>query len=77
MCRQPFADRNLELAMLLVTPLGGGMYRLHPALPAYLVGAWRRMANAGYAGEHAATERALVTAYAAFATWLTQQIQSG
>jgi tetratricopeptide (TPR) repeat protein len=61
----------------LVTSLGDGMYGLHPALPFYLMAEWRRMAGAGFAAEHDAAERALLTAYSAFGAWLLKQIQEG
>ncbi len=61
----------------LVTSLGGGMYGLHPALPFYLMAEWRRMAGEGFASEHGAAERALLSAYSAFGAWLMKQIQEG
>src|SRR5262249_14419148 len=50
----------------LVTSLDGGMCGLHPALPFYLIAEWRCMAGKGFASEHGAAERALLTAYSAF-----------
>ena len=61
----------------LVTALGAGMYGLHPALPSYLMAEWRRMAGVGLASEHAAAERALLTAYGAFGFWGSTEIQEG
>ena len=61
----------------LLTGLGGGMYRLHPALPAYLAARWRTEDGAGYDGQRAAATRALLSAYAAFGGWLLRQIDSG
>ena len=61
----------------LLTGLGGGMYRLHPALPAYLAARWRTEEGAGYDDQRAAATRALLSAYAAFGGWLLQQIESG
>jgi tetratricopeptide (TPR) repeat protein len=61
----------------LLTRLGGGMYRLHPALPAYLAAQWRADECAGYDDQRAAATRALLSAYAAFGGWLRQQIDSG
>jgi tetratricopeptide (TPR) repeat protein len=61
----------------LLTSLGGGMYRLHPALPAYLVGEWRERAGADYVAERLAAEGAVLAAYARFGGWLLQEIQSG
>ena len=54
----------------LLTGLGGGMYRIHPALPAYLAARWRTEEGAGYDGQRAAATRALLSAYAAFGDWL-------
>jgi tetratricopeptide (TPR) repeat protein len=64
-------------AVDLLTPIGGGMYRLHLAVPSYVVGAWQRMAGDGYVLEHPASERALMAAYGVFGDWLLRQIQSG
>ena len=60
----------------LLTALGGGMYRLHPALPAYLAALWRSQDPAGYDAQRAATTRALLAAYAVLGRWLRQQIVS-
>ena len=61
----------------LLTALGGGMYRIHPALPAYLAALWRTREPAGYETQRAAATRALLTAHAALGEWLHQQITSG
>ena len=61
----------------LLTRLGGGMYRLHPALPAYLAARWRTDEGAGYDDQRAAATRALLSAYARFGGWLKRQIVSG
>ena len=61
----------------LLTGLGSGMYRIHPALPGYLTAGWRTSNAAGYAQEREAGEQALCTATAAFSRWLTGQIESG
>jgi hypothetical protein len=61
----------------LLTPLWGGMYALHPALPVYLVAHWRLRAGEGYEAERDAAPLALLQAYAAFGHWLYQQIQGG
>ena len=50
----------------LLTRLGSGMYRIHPALPAYLAARWRTEEPEGYDGQRAAATRALLSAYAAF-----------
>src|SRR6185437_14171429 len=59
------------------TRLSGGMYRIHPALPGYLVAGWQAGDPGGYDAERAACEQALCTATAAFSRWLDGQIGSG
>jgi tetratricopeptide (TPR) repeat protein len=61
----------------LLTDVGAGMYRIHPALPAFLAAAWRGEDPAGYEPQRAVATRALLTAYAIFGVWLLQQISSG
>ncbi|MGB8839658.1 MAG: tetratricopeptide repeat protein, partial [Aliidongia sp.] len=68
-------DRLAGIGVL--TSLGAGMYRLHPALPAYLTAEWRRVAGADFATEQAAAELALLAAYADIGDWLYQQIGGG
>ena len=53
------------------------MYRIHPALPAYLAARWRNEEAAGYDDLRAAATRALLSAYADLGGWLLQQIGSG
>ncbi|WP_141578994.1 tetratricopeptide repeat protein [Actinomadura sp. WMMA1423] len=60
----------------LLTELGTGMFRLHPALPSYLTAHWKRLDPDGFTDEHAATMRALLDAYAVFAGWLAEQWKS-
>jgi tetratricopeptide (TPR) repeat protein len=61
----------------LLTGVGAGMYRIHPALPGYLAAGWHAGDPAGYAPERDACEQALCTACAVFSRWLTGQIGSG
>ncbi|HEU4421263.1 MAG TPA: CHAT domain-containing protein, partial [Pilimelia sp.] len=61
----------------LLSPLGSGMYRLHPALPAYLASRWRAEEPDAYHSQRAAGDRALLEACAAFGLWLHQQISAG
>ena len=61
----------------LLTGLGGGMYRIHPALPGYLAAGWHAGNPDSYGQEREACEQALCTASAAFSQWLTGQIESG
>jgi len=61
----------------LLTGLGSGMYRIHPALPGYLAAGWRAEDPAGYGQEREACEQALRAACAELSRWLTEQIESG
>ncbi|MEE9210433.1 MAG: tetratricopeptide repeat protein, partial [Kiloniellales bacterium] len=61
----------------LLTAVGGGTYRLHPALPAYLGAQWRAAAGEAFEAERPAARRALLGAYANFGTWLLRQIREG
>jgi tetratricopeptide (TPR) repeat protein len=61
----------------LLTPLGSGMYRIHPALPAYLAAQWRGDEPDGHNLMRETATGALVTAYAALGDWLLREIQSG
>ena len=61
----------------LLTGIGPGMYRIHPALPGYLAAGWQADNPDGYDQERDACEQALCTATAAFSRWLTGQIASG
>ncbi|HYN22847.1 MAG TPA: CHAT domain-containing protein [Thermoanaerobaculia bacterium] len=61
----------------LLTPLGAGMYRIHPALPAYLAALWRLRAGAAFPEEREAARLTSVRAHAALGAWLDQQIGGG
>ncbi len=61
----------------LLTPLGMGIYRLHPALPRYLRAVWRREARDRFEEEREATTRANIRAHAIFGDWLLRQIRGG
>jgi tetratricopeptide (TPR) repeat protein len=61
----------------LLTSLGAGMYRVHPALPGYLAADWQAEDSIGYERERRQCEQALCGACAAFSDWLTSQIESG
>ena len=61
----------------LLAGLGGGLYRIHPALPGYLAAGWHAADPDGYAAERQASERALRAACAAFSRWLTEQLDTG
>ena len=61
----------------LLTPLAGGMYRIHPALPAFLAARWRAEDADNHDSMLEAATRTLAAAYAAFGSWLNDQIGSG
>jgi tetratricopeptide (TPR) repeat protein len=61
----------------LLTALGGGMYGMHPALPAYLSNQWRVEDPGDYEQRRTTAQEALLDAYAAFGQWLRTQIQTG
>ena len=61
----------------LLTPLGSVMYRVHPALPAYLAARWRAEDPGGHDSVRDAATRALATSYGVLCEWLDQQIESG
>ena len=60
----------------LLTGLGGGMYQIHPALPAYLAAQWRAAEPGDHAAIREAATQALLTAYAGLGGWLDRQIGS-
>jgi tetratricopeptide (TPR) repeat protein len=61
----------------LLTSIGAGMYRIHPALPAYLAEHWHHDERDQYDGQHAQASHALLTAYADFGNWLLNQMHTG
>ena len=61
----------------LLSPIGAGMYRIHPALPGYLAAAWHDGNPGGYDQERDICEQALRAACASLGRWLTGQIGSG
>jgi hypothetical protein len=61
----------------LLARLGRGMYRIHPALPAYLAAQWRAEEGRDYEGQRADALQALLSAYATLGRWLWQQIDTG
>ncbi len=61
----------------LLSELGLGCYRLHPALPSYLQGWWQALAGESHGAEHEAAMGASIAAYAALGSWLNQQIKGG
>jgi tetratricopeptide (TPR) repeat protein len=71
------ATLDAAAAVGLLTGLGAGMYRVHPALPALLSAAWRNFDSKDYPEELLAAQRALISAYAALGGWLLEQIKQG
>jgi tetratricopeptide (TPR) repeat protein len=61
----------------LLTPLHRGMYRIHPALPAYLTDHWRDIRADEFDQQHAAATQALLVAFVYFGRWLNRQMDSG
>ena len=60
----------------LLTGIGAGMYRIHPALPAYLTSAWQAEDPDAYWEVRAAAKGALCAACAALSQWLAAQTTS-
>ncbi|QKW20922.1 tetratricopeptide repeat protein [Kitasatospora sp. NA04385] len=67
--------RAVEIGLL--TELGGGMYRIHPALPAYLAARWRHEEPDGHGGQRRAATLALLNAYTDLSVWLERQLTGG
>jgi tetratricopeptide (TPR) repeat protein/tRNA A37 threonylcarbamoyladenosine biosynthesis protein TsaE len=61
----------------LLTRLGNGMYRIHPALPGYLAHWWDREEPDDYEAVREAATKALLIAQALIGDWLNEQISSG
>ncbi|MGW5742049.1 tetratricopeptide repeat protein [Amycolatopsis sp. NPDC003861] len=61
----------------LLTAWGGGMYSVHPALPAFLAQQWHTDDPESYPADRATGERVLLRAYSRLGTWLDQEIRSG
>ena len=61
----------------LVTSLGGVLYRLHPALPAYLTALWREQAGKTFEEERLAARRESIRAHASLGGLWYRQIQGG
>lgn len=61
----------------LLTSIGSGRYRIHPALPAYLVAFWRLRAGAEFSKEWESGRLASVYAHAELADSLFEEIQEG
>ena len=68
---------NRATAVGLLTPLGGNMYHIHPALPAYLIRKWRSAEAAAFDQQYDAATQALLLAYSSLAESLDQEIEEG
>ena len=68
---------NACVGLGLLTPLGAGMYRIHPALPVYLTALWRQRAGGAFTEEQAAARLVSLRAHAELGNWLSQQIRGG
>ncbi len=71
------ATLDAGVATGLLTGLGGAMFRIHPAMPHFLMGWWRQLAGDRFAEEQEATRLASIRAHAALGGWLGQQIGGG
>jgi len=75
---EDWADALHEAAGVgLLSPLDNGMYRIHPALPAYLSYWWRLEQPDRYDDERDGTREALVSAHARLGWWLSKTIAHG
>ncbi|MDX3538946.1 tetratricopeptide repeat protein [Streptomyces sp. MB09-01] len=61
----------------LLTSLGTGQYRIHPALPSHLSGPSSLRATTGSPVEPSAIDPAFLEACGMFGDWATQQLESG
>ena len=61
----------------LLTRLSPGIYRIHPALPAYLAHQWATEEPDGYTAAREAATRALTTTFWDFGLILTDEVKSG
>ncbi|MEV6112391.1 tetratricopeptide repeat protein [Streptomyces sp. NPDC052109] len=72
-------QRLLEAAAAvgLLTELNGGMFRVHPALPAFLLTRWRRREPEDYANQYRAAQSGMLNAHARLCIWIAHEWQSG
>ncbi|MBT2482474.1 tetratricopeptide repeat protein [Streptomyces sp. ISL-94] len=61
----------------LLTELGDDIYRIPPALPAFLAARWRNEEPKGYRDQHQAASLALLNAYAALSERLKYRLSAG
>lgn len=61
----------------LLTGLGSGLYRIHPALPGYLTARWQEEEPHRYDAARDAADRALAYTYASWGFFMDDQIKSG
>jgi tetratricopeptide (TPR) repeat protein len=67
---------DIATSVGVLTNIGAGIYRIHPALPGYLTAQWRKTAD-DYPAERSATEHAVLVAFADFTAWAQRQIDTG
>jgi tetratricopeptide (TPR) repeat protein len=61
----------------LVTPLGLGLFQLHPGLPSFLAAHWRAEEPADYESQREAALFAMVSAHVIYSGWLVEQTALG
>ena len=61
----------------LLTSIGGGLFRIHPALPAFLISYWRSRSGEKFPSERRRIQPAMIKAYGQWGDWLSRQISSG
>ncbi len=61
----------------LLTPIGSGIYQMHPALPGYLSALWKTAAGGRFQGQYEQVLVATIDAHAKLGAWLSKQINAG
>jgi len=61
----------------LLTRISPQLYRIDRAVPPYLAAEWRAAGPEGYDAQRQAGEQALCIAYAGYASWIVDQLESG
>ncbi len=72
---QEILDRCCDLGLL--TPIGNGIYAMHPALPGYLSAWWKKTAGARFEDQREQALVAGIAAHAALGRWLYDQMGAG
>lgn len=68
-------DQAADVGLLI--RISHGLFRVHPALPAYLTAQWRGRDPGRFEADRAAADKAIMSTYALFANKCTVDIQSG